>query len=336
MSVARFKVVHAGPHCSVQDAGRPGNMRFGVPASGPMDRLAFDAAHAAIGNPQGGALIEVSMGGLTLECTEGAVGFAVAGGGFKVTLDRETLGPWCVASMVAGQTLTIRPGEWGSWACLAFGGTLEVETWLGSAATHAQSGFGGGAITSGQVVTVAGAERRDGRATAIEPPTFARPGAKVPVVPGPQDRFFAPETLAALTSETFRIGDAYDRMGVRLSGVALPVAGSLDMPSEPVLKGSVQVSGDGTPTVLLADHQTTGGYPKIATVPGHALDAFCQSRSGDAVRFVAVTPEAALKQARADHDRRAAFLGALAEAPGSLADRLARANLIDGVTDGGD
>jgi allophanate hydrolase len=86
--------------------------------------------------------------------------------------------------------------------------------------------------------------------------------------------------------------------------------------------------------VLLADHQTTGGYPKIATVPGFALDAFAQSRSGDAFRFAPMTAEAALDRARETRERRAAFLDAVSQSAGSLAERLAKVNLIGGVTDG--
>ncbi|WP_102109318.1 biotin-dependent carboxyltransferase family protein [Oceaniglobus roseus] len=334
MSRAVLRVMQAGPHCSVQDAGRPGHMRFGVPGSGPMDGFGFAVAHAALGNPFGGAALEVSMGGLVLECVEGAVSFAVAGGGFRVALDGTPLGPWCVATLAAGQTLSLRPGTWGSWCSIAFAGRLDARRWLGSAATHALSGFGGGALTSGQRLEVEEAERREARHATLEPPTWVRPTDRVPVVLGPQERFFAPETLAAFRSESFRLSDAYDRMGVRLSGPALPVAAKLDMPSEPVVKGAVQVSGDGVATVLLADHGTTGGYPKIGAVPRFALDAFCQMRSGDAFRFEVLSPEAALAGARRAAQAADGYLAAAGQAAGSLEQRLARMNLIGGVTAG--
>ncbi len=115
---------------------------------------------------------------------------------------------------------------------------------------------------------------------------------------GPQDRFFAAEAKAAFLSDVFRVTDAGDRMGVRLRGPKLVPEGALSIPSEPILRGSVQVAGDGVPAVLMADHGTTGGYPKIATVIGADLDGFAQLRPRDAVVFRAVTPEAAVGAAR--------------------------------------
>jgi allophanate hydrolase len=135
------------------------------------------------------------------------------------------------------------------------------------------------------------------------------------VVPGPQDRFFAPETMTAFLAGPYRLTDAYDRMGVRLQGPALPPHAPLDMPSEPIVRGSVQVAGDGVPTVLLADHQTTGGYPKIATVIDTDLDAFVQLRPRDMVAFQAVTPERAVELARMRAASAARYLAAIA-APG--------------------
>ena len=120
-----------------------------------------------------------------------------------------------------------------------------------------------------------------GREGAIPCPVWARPRAAVRAVLGPQDRFFAPEAVELLTTRPFQLTDSYDRMGVRLRGPRLEMASALNIPSEPILRGSVQVSGDGGATVLLADHQTTGGYPKIATLIGEDIDGFAQLRPHD-------------------------------------------------------
>jgi biotin-dependent carboxylase-like uncharacterized protein len=333
MTVARLAVVQAGPHCSVQDRGRPGLMRFGVPGSGPMDRGAFAVAQAAVGNPPGAALIEVSLGGLVLDCLEGDLSFALAGGAFAVHLGGVRLAPWTVGGLQAGQRLTVRAGDWGNWACLALAGDLAAPRWLGSAATHAPSGLGGGVLRTGDRLEVAGAERRKDREGDLPIPGWALPGPDPRVVIGPQDRFFAPETLAVLVGQPFAVTRAGDRQGQRLSGPALPVAGALDMPSEAALRGSVQVAGDGVATVLLADHQTTGGYPKIATILDCDLDRFVQLRSGDRLRFHPVTPDSAIRLARQAAERRGGLLAALAPARGTLADRLRRENLIGGVID---
>jgi len=310
MPEARFQVIAAGPHVSVQDAGRPGLMRFGVPGSGPMDRLSFAMANAALGNPEGAPGIEISVGGLELECLAGPVTVAVAGGGFIVTLDAVRSVSWVVLTVQQGQRLRIAPGHWGSWTYLCFAGALQARDWLGSVATHALSGSGGGMLVPGQVLTVAGAQRREDRVIAC--PVIARPRALLHVVPGPQDRFFDAAAMAALLGEPFSLSDAYDRMGVRLRGPLLTPVARLDMPSEPVARGSVQVAGDGVATVLLADHQTTGGYPKIATVLAGDLDGFAQLRPREIVRFHAVTAVQAVALARQRAVVRARVLAGLA------------------------
>ena len=307
---ARFQITHAGPYVSVQDGGRPKQMRFGVPASGAMDRLALQAANLALGNPATAAGIEVSLGGLALSCTEGAITLAVAGGGFIVEADAKH-GSWVVLTLHAGQRLIIRPGPWGSWAYLCFAGALQTGQWLGAAATHALSGFGGGKLASGGSLEIRAPRVNQALNGPIPCPIFARPRANLRVTLGPQDRFFTADTLHDLLSSRFALTTAYDRMGVRLSGPALHPAAQLNMPSEPITRGSVQVAGDGVATVLLADHQTTGGYPKIATVLDCDLDGFAQLRPRDAVTFQAVAPTQATALARAHAAAQRAYLLAL-------------------------
>lgn len=307
MTAASLRVSFAGPHVSIQDAGRPGLMRFGVPASGPMDRQSFALANAALGNPAGHPGVEVSLGGLSLHCENGTVTLAIAGGGFIVETGAGKRGAWTVLTLSAGESLTIRPGPWGSWSYLAFAGDLQAESWLGSHATHGSSGFGGGKLSTGQVLTIAEARLRPTCEGPIPCPVWARPRHLLRCTLGPQDRFFAPETLTAFTTTRFETTAAFDRMGLRLRGPALPPAAALSIPSEPILRGSVQVSGDGVATVLLADHQTTGGYPKIATVLGCDLDAFVQCRPRDAVMFQAVTPSEAIAITRQNAMRLAGF-----------------------------
>lgn len=309
MTTATFHVAFAGPHVTVQDAGRRGMMRFGVPASGPMDRKSFALANAVLGNPVDQTGVEVSMGGLSLRCLEGAVTLAVLGGGFIVQLGDRRQGAWGVLTLHAGQTLTIRPGPWGSWTYLAFAGRLQAGDWLGSQATHAASGFGGGKIVTGQTLTIEDARVLDAPDGPVPCPVWARPRHELRCVMGPQDRFFAPETLTEFATAPFEMSAAYDRMGIRLRGPALTPSGALSIPSEPVLRGSVQVAGDGTATVLLSDHQTTGGYPKIATVLAADLDSFVQCRPRDAIAFKPLTPDQAVRAARADHAAFAAYLG---------------------------
>ena len=307
MTAATLSVSFAGPHVTIQDAGRPGLMRYGVPASGPMDRQSFALANAALGNPAGHPGIEVSLGGLSLQCLSGAVTLALVGGGFIAETKARKFGAWNVFTLKAGETLTIRPGPWGSWSYLAFAGNLKAESWLGSHATHGSSGFGGGKLITGQTLTITDAQILPAREGPIPCPVWARPRHLLRCTLGPQDRFFTAETLATFTTARFETTDAFDRMGLRLHGPSVAPENALSIPSEPILRGSVQVSGDGTATVLLSDHQTTGGYPKIATVLGCDLDAFVQCRPRDAVMFQAITPAEAIAITRQNAIRFAGF-----------------------------
>jgi biotin-dependent carboxylase-like uncharacterized protein len=334
MDRARFVIKTVGPLVTIQDHGRYGFLRYGVPESGPMDRDAFEIVHAALGYDVVAAAIEVSLGGIALECVEGSVTLAIAGGGFAIMLDQAAVSSWSVVNVRAGSSVTIRPGPWGSWTYVAFAGRLVAKAWLGSYSTHASSGFGGGCITKGQSLEIENAELREERAGEIFCPEWAKPRTQVDVVFGPQDRYFSEEKRERLVSEPFALTDAFDRMGVRLLGPNLKPDATLDMPSEPVAFGSIQVSGDGVPTVLLADHQTTGGYPKIATVVSDQLGGLVQHRSRSQISFRQVEPEAAVHELRARREQVAVFLASLRAKPTTLLHRLMSINLIDGVMSG--
>lgn len=331
MSVAKLKVRFAGPLVSIQDGGRIGHLRFGVPASGPMDRLGFATAQVAIGRPETATAIEVSLGGLVLDCVEGAVTCAVAGGGFRLSVDHAALAPWTVLTLRAGDTLTLRGGDWGSFCYLAFVGALQARGWLGHTATHTLSGLGGGSVSAGDVLTIEDAKVLEGREGDLDIPPAARPDGRARVVIGPQERHFQAAALEALLSQPYKLTDAFDRMGVRLDGPLLPMKDALSIPSEPILRGAIQVPGNGVPAVLMADHGTTGGYPKIATVLPGDLDRMAQLRAGQEVRFVEATPEEAVTIARQEAEARGSYLEELAKPKASLNERLMRENLIGGI-----
>jgi biotin-dependent carboxylase-like uncharacterized protein len=308
MITAKLEILHAGPQVSLQDQGRFGLLRYGVPASGPMDRFAFAIANLALGNLVGCTGIEVSLGGLSVLCAKGPISFAVAGGNFQVFIDDKPISAWCVATLQRGETLAIRPGRWGSWCYLTFAGNLKSNQWLGSASTHGPSGLGGGKLITGGSILIENAQSRQNRHAILACPVSARPRGSIRVVLGPQDRFFGSDAIHTLLSKPFALSDAYDRMGVRLSGPSLRPNATLDMPSEAICRGSIQVAGDGVATVLLADHQTTGGYPKIATILADDVDGFVQLRSRSFVTFEAITQIAAISAARTRNAGRRVYL----------------------------
>jgi biotin-dependent carboxylase-like uncharacterized protein len=310
MSRAVFLVEQAGPLTTIQDRGRFGYLRYGVTEAGPMDRQAFAIAQAALGNPRDAAAIETTIGGVSLRCIEGEVTVASVGGGFHTLLDGKPVGAWSVFHVREGSLLTVRPGHWGSWTYLAFAGEIAAPVWLGSRATNVLSDFAGMRLAAGQELEIRNAGQRPARDLPL--PVTSRPRREIRVVLGPQDRFFAPETIRAFLNEPFHLSRDYDRMGVRLQGPKLPIAAKLDMPSEALPRGSVQVPGSGDPIILLADHQTTGGYPKIAVLASVDQDGFVQLRSGDRVAFRAVSPDRAVAAARTRHGALMQYLAALA------------------------
>jgi biotin-dependent carboxylase-like uncharacterized protein len=334
MNEARLTVRSCGPLVSYQDRGRFGMMRFGVPASGPMDRLAHAAALIALSRPEGSTAIEISMGGLELICETGEVTCCVAGGQFQVTHGGSVTASWCVQTIRAGEALSVRPGPWGSWAYLAFSGELICNHWAGSSSTHASSGLGGGNLTSGAAIVVRNPEVFEEREGELVVSTLARPRGVARVVLGPQTEQFEPNSLAVLVRDDFAVTSAYDRMGMRLAGPKLALRDGLSIPSEPIVRGSIQVSGDGVASILLADHQTTGGYPKVATILSSDTDAVSQLRPRDRLSFQAVGADEAIQLVRSHALAVQQFFKEVAAPRSTLTDRLMRENLISGVTGG--
>jgi allophanate hydrolase len=296
-----------------------------------MDRFSYAAAQAMLGNDETSTSVEVSLGGLVLECVEGETTFAIAGGSFSLTQGDRTSEGWATQTIRQGEKLTVRAGSFGSWTYLAFAGRISVDSWLGSTSTHSMSGFGAGALTAGLEFEVVGAERRDNRIGGISCPKLAMPKSDIRVVVGPQDQHFDPVSINVFCSEPYQITDAFDRMGVRLKGPLLSLKNALSIPSEPIVRGSIQVSGDGVPTVLLADHQTTGGYPKMATIISSDVDRLAQLRAGDTVRFTTVSAQEAIEITRDFYKRSEIALAELAAPKAPLEERLLNLNLIGGV-----
>ena len=331
MSTAVLHVRRSGPLVTIQDAGRPGLMRYGIPASGPMDSFAHAAANLVLGQAPTDTAIEVSLGGLSVTCSAAPVTVSICGGEFAVDHAGERCAPWTVRTLVPGDTLTISAGTRGSWCYLAVVGKLVAREWLGSTSTHVRAGLGGGPVCTGDEILIESAEVDDAREGPIEPPSIARPTRVLRVVLGPQSECFGPDAAEVLLGSTYVLTAAYDRMGVRLAGAHLPIEDAMAIPSTPIVRGSLQVTGDGVPTLLFADHQTTGGYPKIATVIADDASRATQLRSGDTVQFMQLDPAAAIQAARSAAASRAQHLAVMADRPGLQTRRLLSTNLIGGA-----
>jgi len=330
MSDIEFSISFAGPLVTFQDIGRPGNMRYGVSASGPMDIVSFEAANAVLGNETKQTAIEISLGGLILQCHEGSITLAITGGDFLIEYQGQKISSWTVLTIQKGERLSIRAGKSGSWAYLAFSGKLNVKDWLKSNSTHSTSGFGGGVLKTGQKFTLTDASNQANRIGPILKPSF-NTNDLIHAVLGPQDQYFMNTAIEIFSDSIFKVSDNYDRMGMQLTGPKLELKSALSIPSEPVVKGSIQVSGDGIPTILLADHQTTGGYPKIATVISSDINRLVQFRSNQSVEFKLISSNEALQKTRKLLDKKEKYLQKISISKGTLEQRLMSENLIGGV-----
>ena len=330
MSDVEFSISFAGPLVTFQDIGRPGNMRYGVSASGPMDIVSFEAANAVLGNDTKQTAIEISLGGLILQCHEGSITLAITGGDFLIEYQGQKISSWTVLTLQKGERLSVRAGKSGSWAYLAFSGKLNVKDWLNSSSTHSTSGFGGGVLKTGQKFTLTDASNQENRIGPILKPNFYT-NDLIHAVLGPQDQYFMNTAIKIFSDSIFKVSDNYDRMGMQLTGPKLELKSALSIPSEPVVKGSIQVSGDGIPTILLADHQTTGGYPKIATVISSDINRLVQFRSNQSVKFVLINSNEALQKTRKFLDMKEKYLEKISISRGTLEQRLMSENLIGGI-----
>lgn len=298
--MTRLLVKSCGPMTSLQDGGRMGWRRFGLSGSGAMDRLALAHANALTGNDSGAAAIEFTLMGGTVEAADGPVRVAVAGAASAVTVAGRPLPPGTSASLRPGESLVIGPARAGVFMYLAVSGTVDLPPMLGSLSLHLRAeigGISGRPLRSGDELPITG-PGPTGPELSI-PPVPLEPDAPIRVVLGPQADYFDDEAVEAFLGAHYAISGEADRMGYRLSGPPIPHLRGFNIVSDGIVQGSVQVPGSGVPIVMMADHQTTGGYPKIATVISPDVRILAQRRAGDRVRFSAISIEEAQAAARA-------------------------------------
>ncbi|MEU9355545.1 biotin-dependent carboxyltransferase family protein [Streptomyces griseoloalbus] len=279
-------VVRAGALTTVQDRGRPGHAHLGVPRSGALDGPAAALANRLAGNPPDAAVLETTLNGCCVR-PRSTVTVAVAGAPCRVTVDGRPVAWGAPVRVRAGSVLDVGTATSGVRAYLAVSGGIAVEPVLGSRSTDLLSGLGPAPVTDGAVLPLG--TPREGPAHVDVAPQPAPPDELVlRVTPGPRDDWFTPAAVRTLTSRTYRVSSASNRIGLRTTGPPLERARPQELPSEGMVLGAVQVPPDGTPVVFLADHPTTGGYPVIAVVRPTDLPAAAQATPGTPVRFIAV------------------------------------------------
>jgi antagonist of KipI len=291
-------VLKPGMQTTVQDTGRWGFQSRGVPVAGPMDPVSHRLANALVGNDRDAATLEITLLGPELEFDDERL-VAVAGAEFALTLDGRPALEYAPFIVAAGSRLRFGARGRGARAYLAVSGGIAVPAILGSRATHLVSsmgGFGGRALVAGDRLPLGDASRAQAMPLAPQDATIALPDhqARIRVLAGPQVECFGADALDVLQSEPYRIAQNSDRMGFRLDGPRLTHARGADIISDATPLGVLQVPASGQPILLMADRQTTGGYPKIATVIAADIALAGQLAPADTISFAVCTPREAM------------------------------------------
>jgi biotin-dependent carboxylase-like uncharacterized protein len=285
-----IRIADPGPQTTVQDLGRIGQLRYGIPPSGPVDVRAFVIANRLVGNADGAAGLECTLVGPRFT-VEAACAIAVTGAAAPITVNGAAAEPWTTLALSPGDAVRVGAARAGVRLYVAFSGGLDVPPVLGSRATYLRGRLGG---VEGRSL------KRDDvlrRLPATMPAVRVLAGAQIPpleaepeirVVLGPQADRFTAEGIAAFLGGTYEMLPQSDRMGARLVGPRIAHARGHDIISDGIALGSIQVPGDGQPIVLLVDRQSTGGYTKIATVGSFDIGRIGQVKPGQRVRFHAI------------------------------------------------
>ncbi len=340
-----LRIVRPGLMTTVQDLGRAGYQNLGITVGGALDPLGLRGANALVGNTPGAGALEVLYVGplFEVEADEVRLSFVGANATIEILPDAsagvgtpvETM-----RSVLVKRGDAVRVGSLAGGAALYIGveGSFEIEPAMGSVSTNIRGGIGGWkgrALVAGDRLPL-----RRMRATAREEWRIngldLRPPQRIRAIPGPQSDYFDESEIAKFFDSEYTVGTGSDRVGMRLHGRSIRHARGYDIASDAIAPGSIQVPGNGQPIMLLADRQTTGGYPKIATVISADLPAVGRLPIGAKVGFEPVTVEVAHALRRAMladiddlHDR----IVPIGRSGAEVAPLLHHYNLISGVVD---
>jgi allophanate hydrolase len=340
---ALLKVITPGFFTTVQDSGRRGYLHAGVPVSGALDRDGFMLANALVGNDLNAANLEMIGSGPEFEVMASSVRIALVGGNGTIEVASREEAIRCDRSvrLTKGETVRVRLSSDSFCSYLAVEGGFDIPLCLGSRSTYTRApgfgGFSGRQLRAGDILegpNEEAAARTEVMLNATRKPRFDHP---IRVVLGPQDDYFTKEAVQQFLSATYKITPASDRIGFRLEGPLLEHAGDYNLVSDGIVTGSIQVPGSKLPIILLSDAQTTGGYPKIATVISADLPIVGIRRAGREVRFQQVSRDEAEQIRRAEHAELMNMIEAIRPLDGLQGlnlEALYGQNLVDGVIDG--
>ena len=294
---AALRVEEPGLQTTIQDLGRPQAVSAGVTPGGAMDRFAHSAANLLVGNDRSAATLECTLIGPRLVAMRSCL-VAIGGADFDPRINGEAAPMWTGLELRERDEISFAGRRGGARAYVAIGGGVVGDRWLGSMSTNllaARGGMHGRALTAGDVLSVADQEFPDvaGRRLAGDlRPRYA--DHTLFAVPGPHASRLTPSSRDALFSTPFTLSHDSNRMGYRLEGAPLDAPGE-ELLSFALVPGVVQLPAGGRAILLMADHQTAGGYPAVAVVVSASMPIAAQLAPGDTLRFEEVSVGRALE-----------------------------------------
>ncbi len=292
-----IRILKAGMLTSVQDLGRSGYQSQGFSVAGAMDVRSFKIANLLLDNPENEAVLEFTLIGPTLQFTSETI-IAITGGDFTPTINGEPVDSYTALYMNRGDILKFGSAKTGSRGYIAFSSYLDIPVVMGSRCTNLKSHIGGfkGRKLKDEDYIGFRIKRRYlpfFLSRKLPPEDFSAGTETLRVVLGPQEERFSKQGIETFLSQEYTVTSEFDRMGCRLEGPFIASSDTTDMISDGIAYGSVQVPSHGKPIVLLSDRQTTGGYPKIATVASVDIPRLVQRKTDHRIRFQAIPVEEA-------------------------------------------
>lgn len=293
-----IRILKAGMMTTVQDLGRTGYQSQGFPVAGVMDVRSFKIANLLLDNPENEPVLEFTLIGPTLEFTADTI-ISITGGDFQPALNGKPAPMYTAIYVNKGDVLKFGSARTGSRGYVAFSCYLRVPVVMGSRCTNMKSsigGFKGRKLQDGDYIGFRIKRRylRYFLSRTLDLDEFDQEDATLRVVLGPQDDMFTKQGIDTFLNSEYTVTGDFDRMGCRLEGPFIAKKQSADMMiSDGIAFGSIQVPASGKPLVLLADRQTTGGYPKIATVASVDIPKLVQRKTDHKVRFKAISVQEA-------------------------------------------
>ncbi|MBK6793199.1 MAG: biotin-dependent carboxyltransferase family protein [Anaerolineales bacterium] len=280
---------------TLQDSGRRGWNKFGVPTSGAMDWFAYQAANSLLNNPPNSATIELGLGEITFRALRNTT-IAVTGAGYEVENYIWTFPLWTTFYVRAGWTVRVKKTSGGNWAYIAIAGGFDSPVIMNSRSAYLRGGIGS-ALKAGDVLPAFTPSADLLKLAARDfPVNKFMPYSQTPtieVIPAPQADWFTPEGIRTFYESEYTLSPSFDRMGYRLQTLSSPSSAkgiekaiTKELISEGMTMGSIQIPADGQPIVMMADAPTAGGYPKIANVARASLPLLAQCEAGlSRIRF---------------------------------------------------